>query len=562
MFQVSVSPDMGMYNLLRSQGYDVAYALAEFVDNAIQAFQIHCPKRYKSGPPLVVKLRFFSLEYSEPSLRNSIIIEDNGSGIDQKRLRDAFKPAKPVSIKGGLGEFGIGMKAAAVWFTDTWSLTTRPIGDTRQYEFNFDLPDLLKEGKDVVNVQEGLARGKPSGTEIVLSNLRRPVNKARFEQIRGDLQELYQKFTGGASATVDLEVEFDGTPSKANFVEPPDRETLRAPKFTTIGKITYSVGPAKDWLVPVSFVFRGAPIQGEVRLLRTGSYKGNPGIVLFRHNRVISGTSRLPFIPVKLVSTSNKYGRQRVHGELHLDDLPVSYTKDKFEIDEDEFVVALQNVPGMADLLKQASEFRQKDKNVERVKSEKALIARVGKAKAARATKSRRDSDSKPKSGNGSTASAVSAPKPSEPPVVQVLNSLRAGTNSLLLKTLIEETISQYQAHRSIGAALCLRVVVEVGVLYKIERAYPAEYPKIAKLGIKGLLDHMSRHTAVFFGKADHRVQKCVISNSSGDQNEIILLNNVAHGHYHPDLKDFDRCVTNLQEMMEWAYSDGQAVKP
>ena len=197
MFQVSVSPDMGMYNLLRSQGYDMAYALAEFIDNAIQAFQIHCPKRYKFGPPLEVKIKFYSAEYSEPSLRNSIVIQDNGSGIDRPRLQDAFKPAKPVPVK-GLSEFGIGMKAAAVWFTDTWSVTTRPIGDSKEYEFNFDLPKLINQGRDVVDVQENAGKGKTAGTEITLSNVRRPLNKVRFEQIRIDLQELYQKFTGGA----------------------------------------------------------------------------------------------------------------------------------------------------------------------------------------------------------------------------------------------------------------------------------------------------------------------------------------------------------------------------
>jgi hypothetical protein len=544
-----------MYNLLRSQGYDMAYALAEFVDNAIQAFQIHCPKRYKSGPPLVVKLRFFSMEYSDPSLRNSIIIEDNGSGIDRQRLQDAFKPAKPVPVK-GLSEFGIGMKAAAVWFTDTWSVTTTPIGDSKQYEFVFDLPALIKTGKDVVDVQEGPSRGKPAGTEIVLSNLRRAINSVRFDQIKIDLQELYQKFTAGAGATVNLDLEYDGTPYKANFVEPTDRETLRAPKFTTFGKTTYAVGPAKDWLVPISLVFRGVPVQGEVRLLRTGSYKVNPGIVLFRHNRVIEGISRIPFIPVKLLSTSNKYGRQRVYGELHLDDLPVSYTKDKFEMDEDEFVIALQAAPGMTDLLKQASEYRQDQGKIVKVKSEKDLIKKVGKAKAARATtKAQSAKQGKAgKSSNRSTAGATA--KPVVPPLVKVLTAIKGNTQSLLLQTLIEETINQYQAHRSIGAALCLRVVVEVGTLYKVERAFPGQYSKVASLGIRSLLNYMKNHPKDFFTVADHRVEKCVMGNAAGgDQIEIIVLNNVAHGHYHPDLADLDRCATNLQALIEWAYS-------
>ena len=303
-------------------------------------------------------------------------------------------------------------------------------------------------------------------------------------------------------------------------------------------------------------VFRGVAVQGEMRLLKTGSYKANPGIVLFRHNRVIEGTSRAPFIPVKLLSTSNKYGRQRVYGELHLDDLPVSYTKDKFEMDEDEFVIALQALPGIPELLKQASEFRQDQSKIVKVKSEKALIAKVGKARAAKASaKSASAGSEKQKAGKRTASQSATTSKSVVPPVVQVLNSCKSGTASLLLQTLIEETISQYQSHRSVGAALCLRIVIEVGMLYKIERSFPSQYPKISHLGIKALLTHMKNHPKDFFTSADYRVEKCIGGNATGSQNEIVLLNNVAHGHYHPDLNDIDRCVINMQAAMEWAYS-------
>jgi signal transduction histidine kinase len=63
---------------LRSQGYDPAYAIAEFVDNAVQAHLSHASV---GAEPVVVNLWFYSNDYRDPIKRNSIIIEDDGPGI-------------------------------------------------------------------------------------------------------------------------------------------------------------------------------------------------------------------------------------------------------------------------------------------------------------------------------------------------------------------------------------------------------------------------------------------------------------------------------------------------
>ena len=36
--KIDVSPDMPMYNLLRSYPYDLAGALSEYIDNSLQAY--------------------------------------------------------------------------------------------------------------------------------------------------------------------------------------------------------------------------------------------------------------------------------------------------------------------------------------------------------------------------------------------------------------------------------------------------------------------------------------------------------------------------------------------
>ena len=548
MFEVNVSPDMGMYNLLRSQGYDPAYALAEFVDNALHAFQEHCPHRYKKGPALAIRIRVYSPAYKDDALKNSIIIDDNSSGITRERLIDAFKPAKATARK-GLSEFGIGMKAAAVWFTETWSLITRPVGENTKYEFSFNLGELIKKGRDVVEVREANAGDFPEGTRIILAAVRRTITAERFKDICDELTEIYQKFTEGASAILDLQAEYDGTPVDLKF-KPPIRDTLRAAEFRSANGKLYAVGKEKDWLVPVSFVFAGAEVSGQVRLLSKGSYTNNPGLVLFRHDRVIEGTSRKPNIPVRLLSTSNKYGRQRVYGELYMDGLPVSYTKDKFEIDEDQFIGALMNVPQMADLLRQATEYRKADRVI-RVPTEKAFEKLVGK-KASRATRAAKGSAAKPAKAK-SSAPAVKLPPP--PPYVAVLGGITGRSSSLVLNSIVEETMRQFELHRPMAAALCLRIVIEVGVLHKINRDFAAQYPKVAEKGIAALLRYMNSNRADFFDlKRDHLVIKCIESAVTGTQAESIFLNNIAHGHWHPDIDEMNRLVSNLQQVLNWAY--------
>ena len=353
MFKVNVSPDMGMYHLLRNQGYDPAYALAEFIDNAIYAHQSK-----NLSDLLEINLRFYLADYHDAALRNSIVITDNGPGISKADLSNAMKPAHQAG-KSGLSEFGIGMKAAAVWFTDLWELQTAPASSGDQYHLRFDLTKLLESGRDSVNVTESKAL-TGSGTSISLMSIRRVIDPEKFKYICNTLKELYQKFTDGTSPKVKLTAHLNDTPVDLKFSSP-NRTILDAPVHKKVGGVQYAIGKSKAWQVDIDTVFNGRKIEGMICLLETGSYKGNPGLVLFRHNRVITGTTANPYIPNELVGTSNKYSRQRVYGEIHMDDMPVTYTKDKFEIDEASFIATLLENEELGNLMRQAESYRSKD---------------------------------------------------------------------------------------------------------------------------------------------------------------------------------------------------------
>jgi hypothetical protein len=553
MFPVNVSPDMAMYNLLKSQGYDTSYALAEYIDNAIHAWQ----QVKGASSPLSVTIKFYSHNYKVSKKRNSIEIIDTGPGIARNQIESAFKPAKLPASK-GLSEFGIGMKTASVWFADEWELSTRPNNDTKQYHFKFNLGELLESGADTVNVKEELNNGK-NGTTILLHNLRRPIDNNKYEEICADICELYQRFTSGDGRKVTLLAQYDDTPKDLNFPET-DRAVLNVPVYKTIKGTLYAIGKKRKWEEPVSFEFMGCKVHGEIKLLETGSYTSNPGMILFRHNRVIMGTNRTPYIPEKLFDTANKYGRQRIYAELHLDDLPVSYTKDSFEFDEDIFVSTIKKSPAILELLRQSKDYRVKEIPIP-IESEDVLKSTDGKGKSGQGKKGNTSAGSSDngKGGNGQPggANGDTNHNKGEPvaPVTSVTVLKALSTAYLALQDVIGETIYQYENDRPIAAALCFRIVLETGVLRKIERDFAAEYPKVSEKSIQALVKYIHSNSTTFFGKAEHMVSKCVQSLANGTQQDVIVVNNVAHGHYHPTTDELDKLIGNLQPLLEWAYT-------
>lgn len=354
MFRVDVSPDMKMYDLLIRQGYDPTYALCEFLDNSIHAFQEHSDLEV-----LEIDVDFYSSNYHVKSAQNTIVISDRGPGIDKETLKKALQPAnRPV--KPGLSEFGIGMKSAAVWFSKQWTLTTYPKDQGKRLKAEFDLEGLLSEGRSDLAVSERTADKTKHGTVIKLRGLRSEINNDKYRLIRRGIGDIYHRFLNRNTRRVTINTSFDGVSDSVNAIYE-GFETLVAPTFEKHRGKIYKTGEDKKWRVDVDTMFQGRPVNGFIHLMKSGGYKKNPGLVLIRHGRVIVGTTDNHFKPEGLYSTSNKAASMRLQGELNLDGHPVTYTKDSFSFDDEDFGQHLRdNVVGLRSLLTQAENFRAK----------------------------------------------------------------------------------------------------------------------------------------------------------------------------------------------------------
>lgn len=354
IMKVSVAPDMGMYRLLKNQNYSASYALAEFIDNSIQA---HLDS--KQGDLLTVKVKIYSKDSIDPNKRRSIVISDNGPGISEDRLEKAFKPASDPSNV-GLSEFGIGMKGAAIWFTNKWELITSPKNQKKSFKGIFNLDELMKLGADEINLEEFPNESEINGTKIILHNVSDEFCSMDFyEQLQVDLIEFYEKFIIGDKPKLILQIFYNDT---AKTLSHDPGNLLKALNFPLVKNIKgnyYAIGPKINWQYPLDFKFGGYRIKGFICLLDEGSYK-NPGLKLIRFGRVIKGTTNYPYKPELIYKTKNKYGSQRIHGELILDNQPVSYTKDQFNFNEKLFLTTILAQPFVKELIIQTDTYRAK----------------------------------------------------------------------------------------------------------------------------------------------------------------------------------------------------------
>lgn len=110
---INIRPDVGILSVLSHLNYKPWFAVAEFVDNAIQSFldfQSELEKIEGKEFKLKVEIELDVVDGGR------LVVRDNAAGIHQADYARAFRPAAIPSDRSGLCEFGMGMKSASVGF--------------------------------------------------------------------------------------------------------------------------------------------------------------------------------------------------------------------------------------------------------------------------------------------------------------------------------------------------------------------------------------------------------------------------------------------------------------
>ena len=341
---VNIRPEVSILSVLKHLNYRPWFAIAEFVDNAIQSF-LSNRERIKDadGPQATLRV---AIEL-DTSAEGGIIVRDNAAGISSADYARAFKPAEVPPDRAGLSEFGMGMKSAACWLSSEWSVRTTALGEDVERTVSFDVSSIIQNRIEELDIQ---TRGAPVNahyTEITLGGIHKMPQGRTIGKIKEHLAGIYRVFLRNGV----LELRWDG--ELLAYDEP---AVLTAPFYRT---------PLADpvvWRKDIDFDFGDGLRAWGFAALRERASVSSAGFALFRRNRVIQGSGDEGYRPETIFGKSNSYRYQRLFGEIHLEGFQVSHTKDGFRWEEHEEVfLDLLHEHLNADplpLLTQAEEYR------------------------------------------------------------------------------------------------------------------------------------------------------------------------------------------------------------
>ncbi|MCF8880518.1 ATP-binding protein [Hyphobacterium sp. SN044] len=342
---VNIRPGVNVLSVLPHLNYKAWYALAEFVDNAIQS-SLDRQRELKATDGadyrLHVDIRFASQE-------NCITIRDNAAGIAASDYQRAFRPAEIPPDASGLSEFGMGMKSAACWFAPNWTVRTTALGENIERTVIFDIDKIVEDSTEELHVISTQVSTEKHYTEIRLDNIRRFPRSKTVQKIKDHLSSIYRIFIRDGSMLLTI----DGEPLAYN-----DPDILIAPSYRDPD------GPAIAWKKDIAIdLGDGRAATGFVAIREPASTR-LAGLALFRRKRLIMGSFDETYRPEDIFGRSNSFAYQRIFGEIHLKGFHVSHTKDgvKWEEAEEAFLSELRQELSGEDLplLQQVREHRSK----------------------------------------------------------------------------------------------------------------------------------------------------------------------------------------------------------
>jgi hypothetical protein len=342
--RINIRPGVSVLSVLSHLNYRPWFALAEFVDNAIQSFlDQREPLADIDGDDSILRV---SIEI-ETDDGGRITIRDNAAGISTSDFPRAFRPAQLPPIRTGLCEFGMGMKSAACWFSPNWLVRTSALGEPVERTVLFDIEHIVRDSLDELEVQSSACDKDAHFTEIILEHLHHTPMGRTVGKIRSHLQDIYRIFVRDGL----LELKLNG---EALVYQPP--EILEAPHFRDPNSASIT------WRQEFDFDFGEGLRAFGFAAIRKKASTSQAGFALFRRNRLIQGSGDEGYRPELIFGKPNTFPYQRVFGEIHLEGFEVSHTKDGFQWDENEqpFLEFLREELTMQDmpLLQQAREYR------------------------------------------------------------------------------------------------------------------------------------------------------------------------------------------------------------
>ena len=304
---LNIRPDASILGVFSRLNYKPWYAIAEFVDNSTASFfaNEHIMKFYK--------IRNITVTVDYNPIKKQLIIKDDAYGMELDDFKRAIKLDSKPENQSGRNEFGMGLKTAASWFGNVWSVESTQLNSKNRYYSIVDINKLKSDKLNDVVIEKTTVPANTHGTTIIINEVTKPIDAPRTQsKIKSLLQSMYRRDINSGK----VKIYFNG-------------ELL---KFISYDVLTFR---NREWKKSLDFVieFDGHyyNITGFVGILgEKSSGFTRAGFALFRRDRVIIGGDDENYKPSEIFIQAQSTISHKLFGEINLDDFPVNQAKDGF----------------------------------------------------------------------------------------------------------------------------------------------------------------------------------------------------------------------------------------
>lgn len=314
---IDIRPTTSVYATYRRLSYKPWYAIAEFVDNSTQSYFANKEVLHRNMSGLNRESKL-TIEINYNNTENTLTIYDNAYGMEIEEFKRALILDSPPSDRSGRSEFGMGLKTAACWFGSQWTVETTQLGSDRILIASVDVNDLAESKAESIVYSERITDKNTHFTRITIRQVQQPIRGRTVNRVQDHLSSIYRQDIRNG----DVNILWNGVP--LTFDDPEIYSEVDSEGNEIIWKENL------EFDVPWDSKNSLLKVKGWVAIRKQGKQR-DAGFVLMRRGRVILGGPEEGFKPNEIFGQGNSFKSQRLFGEFHLDDWPVTQAKDGFD---------------------------------------------------------------------------------------------------------------------------------------------------------------------------------------------------------------------------------------
>lgn len=303
--------------------YELWWAMAEFVDNSSQSY---ITNRRSLDPVLDAAGNRFEVLINYDRNADELRVTDNAMGMSLEEIVKAVTIGSPPADVSGRHEFGMGLKTAACWLGDYWTMRTTKLGNDTEYEIHFDVESVANGDADL-RLRETKVDPSLHYTILTISKMHQKISGRLLGSLRTNLRSIYRFDTRSGLMRLcwgDEELSYDDT--------------------LTLLKAADGAEYRKDF----EFEVNEKIVRGWAGILETGG-RPKAGFAVSRRGRLVMGQPDAwrPQSIFGQVAGSNDLVNQRIVGEIHLDQFLISHTKNQILWQGDELDIVEEKLKEM-----------------------------------------------------------------------------------------------------------------------------------------------------------------------------------------------------------------------